>query len=60
VLDTEQRTARWIHNRLTVRREEHTSLFASEFTRFCHPERSEGSAFCGGLRIPRSARDDHP
>ena len=24
----------------------------------CHPERSEGSAFCGGLQIPRFARDD--
>jgi hypothetical protein len=24
----------------------------------CHPERSEGSAFCGGLQIPRCARDD--
>ena len=24
----------------------------------CHPERSEGSAFCGELQIPRFARDD--
>ncbi len=24
----------------------------------CHPERSEGSASCGGLQIPRFARDD--
>ena len=25
----------------------------------CHPERSEGSAFCGELQIPRFARDDN-
>src|ERR1700674_2699959 len=24
----------------------------------CHPERSEGSAVCGELQIPRFARDD--
>ena len=27
--------------------------------RVCHPERSEGSAFCGELQIPRFARDDN-
>ncbi|HKN71853.1 MAG TPA: hypothetical protein VJX30_12525, partial [Terriglobales bacterium] len=26
---------------------------------FCHPERSEGSAFCDELQIPRFARDDN-
>src|SRR5208282_5294559 len=26
----------------------------------CHPERSEGSASCGELQIPRSARDGNP
>jgi hypothetical protein len=25
----------------------------------CHPERSEGSAFCSELQIPRFARDDN-
>src|SRR5216684_1776607 len=25
----------------------------------CHPERSEGSEFCGELQIPRFARDDN-
>src|SRR6266849_1877115 len=25
----------------------------------CHPERSEGSAYCGKLQIPRFARDDN-
>jgi outer membrane protein insertion porin family len=32
----------------------------SEFSRLCHPERSEGSASCGELQIPRFARDDKP
>jgi hypothetical protein len=26
----------------------------------CHPERSEGSAFCGDLQFPRFAREDNP
>ncbi len=28
-------------------------------SKVCHPERSEGSASCCGLQIPRSARDDN-
>src|SRR5437660_6594377 len=36
------------------------ALDTLEFSsRFCHPERSEGSAFCGELQIPRFARDDN-
>jgi len=35
------------------------TIFNSQFARLCHPERSEGSAFCGELQIPRFARDDN-
>src|SRR5271155_5515000 len=34
------------------------SLSCSLCKRLCHPERSEGSASCGELQIPRFARDD--
>ena len=44
--------------RLAARGESETTLARPQFSRFCHPERSEGSAFCGELQIPRFARDD--
>jgi len=33
-------------------------MFDSQ-VRYCHPERSEGSAFCSEQQIPRCARDDN-
>jgi hypothetical protein len=44
---------------LGARGESENVLFNAQFARFCHPERSEGSAFCGELQIPRCARDDN-
>ena len=53
------RRPRALAHRLAARGESETPLFNSQFARLCHPERSEGSAFCGELQIPRFARDDN-
>src|SRR3981081_4467923 len=44
---------RWLKPRICGNRRK------AKFSRLCHPERSEGSAYCGELQIPRSARDDN-
>jgi len=43
---------------LGARGESENPPFNSQFTRFCHPERSEGSAVRRKMQIPRFARDD--
>src|SRR5450759_5838309 len=45
--------------RLAARGESETPLSNPQFARLCHPERSQGSAFCGELQIPGFARDDN-
>src|ERR1019366_7806425 len=53
------RPARSSAARQRLHRPESRGRPVSQFTRLCHPERSEGSAFCGELHIPHFVRDDN-